>query len=66
MVTLFIKCEASILINKIEEVIKVAKLFNKHITCVCNALTKSFFNFLVEKLNGNIRKFKALPQDIEL
>lgn len=59
-ITLFIKWGASVLNTNIKELIKVAKMFNRHIKGVCNALTKSFSNAMAERLNGKIQEIKTV------
>ena len=61
-ITLFIKWGASVLNTNIKEVIKVAKMFNKHIKGVCNALTQSFSNAMAERLNGKIQEIKTVAR----
>lgn len=56
---LFIKWGASVLRSNIKELTKVAKMFNRHIKGVCNALTKSFSNAMAERLNGKIQEVKT-------
>jgi len=61
-ITLFIKWGASVLNTNIKEVIKVAKMFNKHIKGVCNALTQNFSNAMAERLNGKIQEIKTIAK----
>ncbi len=56
---MFVKWGASVLRTNIKEVIKVAKMFNKHLHGVCNALVESFSNAMAERLNGKIQEIKA-------
>ena len=57
--SLFIKWGASVLRTNIKELVKVAKMFNKHIKGVINALTTSFSNAMAERLNGKIQEIKT-------
>lgn len=57
--SLFIKWGASVLNSNIEEVIKVAKMFNSHLKGVCNALVETFSNAMAERLNGKIQEIKT-------
>ena len=50
----------SVLKTNIKEVIKVAKMFNKHLEGVCNALVESFSNAMAERLNGKIQEVKSV------
>ncbi len=42
--------------EKIPEVMKVAEMFNRHITGVCNALVENLSNAMAERLNGKFKK----------
>lgn len=57
---LFIKWGASVLRSNIKEVIKVVRMFNKHLKGVINALTESFSNAMAERLNGKIQEIKSV------
>ena len=56
---LFIKWGSSVINSKIEEMKKIAKMFNKHLEGVCNALTSNFSNAMAERLNGKIQEVKS-------
>lgn len=56
---LFLKWGASVLRTNIKELIKVSKMFNKHLKGVINALTTSFSNAMAERLNGKIQEIKT-------
>lgn len=56
---MFIKWGASALGTGIKEVIKVAKMFNAHLSGVVNALVESFSNAMAERLNGKIQEIKT-------
>jgi len=56
---LFIKWGASVSRSNVKELTKVAKMFNRHLKGVCNALTKSFSNAMAERLNGKIQEVKS-------
>lgn len=59
---MFIKWGASVLRTGIKETIKVAKMFNKHLHGVCNALVESFSNAMAERLNGKIQEIKSVAR----
>jgi transposase len=46
--------------EKIPEVMKVAEMFNRHITGVCNALVENLSNAMAERLNGKIQEIKTI------
>jgi len=57
--SLFWKWGASVLRTNIEEMKKVAKMFNNHLNGVCNAMVESFSNAMAERLNGKIQEVKS-------
>lgn len=58
-VELFWKWGASVLRTNIEEMKKVAKMFNNHLSGVCNAMVETFSNAMAERLNGKIQEIKS-------
>ena len=58
-VGLFWKWGASVLNANIQEMNKVAKMFNNHIIGVCNAMVETFSNAMAERLNGKIQDIKS-------
>jgi transposase len=58
-VGLFIKWGSSVIHSRIAEMFKVAKMFNKHLEGVCNALVSKFSNAMAERLNGKIQEVKS-------
>ncbi len=62
---LFIKWGSSVINSKIEEMKKIAKMFNKHLEGVCNALISSFSNAMAERLNGKIQEVKSTTRGTE-
>lgn len=58
-VELFWKWGASVLRTNIEEMKKVAKMFNNHLSGVCNAMVETFSNAIAERLNGKIQEIKS-------
>ncbi len=62
---LFIKWGSSVINSKIEEIKKIAKMFNKFLEGVCNALTSGFSNAMAERLNGKIKEVKATARGTE-
>lgn len=56
---LFWKWGRSVLRTNIEEMKKVAKMFNNHLNGVCNAMVETFSNAMAERLNGKIQEVKS-------
>lgn len=46
--------------TNINEIIKVAKMFNNHLKGVCNALVERFSNAMAERLNGKFQEVKSV------
>ena len=58
-VNLFWKWGANVLNTNINEMVKVAKMFNNHLKGVCNAMVEKFSNAMAERLNGKIQELKS-------
>lgn len=58
-VELFCKWGASVLRFNIQEMTKIANMFNRHLKGVCNAMTETFSNAMAERLNGKIQEVKS-------
>ena len=58
-VELFWKWGANVLSTNIKEMVKVARMFNNHLSGVCNAMVETFSNAMAERLNGKIQELKA-------
>ncbi len=56
---LFWKWGASVIRTNIDEMKKVAKMFNNHLNGVCNAMVENFSNAMAERLNGKIQEVKS-------
>jgi len=56
---MFIKWGASVINAKINEMLKIAKMFNNHLSGVCNALISKHSNAMAERLNGKIQEVKS-------
>jgi transposase len=58
-VELFCKWGSSVINSKIEEMNKVAKMFNNHLKGVIHAMVETFSNAMAERLNGKIQEIKS-------
>jgi len=61
-VGMLIKWGSSVIHSKIEEMLEVAKVFNRHLSGVCNALVSTFSNAMAERLNGKIQEVKSIAR----
>lgn len=59
---MLIKWGSSVIHSKIEEMLEVAKVFNRHLSGVCNALVSTFSNAMAERLNGKIQEVKSIAR----
>jgi transposase len=58
-VGLFWKWGASAINANIQEMTKIAKMFNNHIVGVCNAMVETLSNAMAERLNGKIQDINS-------